>query len=269
MQSYAKMAGSLDSNRKVRKAGRNGREVFLWVMRQVALRDSDGWIPLADVTDFEHVADQLMCSASDAEDGFNRAVTAALLSVTGDECSVVGWDSDWGRRPKTGAERQREYVARQKQNKGLRDSSPESVTEASSQMTANVTSDVNRIEENRIEERESRSASPPADPPSPQAGFRLESSQRATKARPRQAKTALPDSWAPDLDTTALARTLGVDVATEVDRMRDWARGSGSRKADWGATFRNWLRKASEERPVRRPAPRQGEDQMIRSQRPL
>lgn len=256
MQSYAKMAGSLDSNRKVRKAGRNGREVFLWVMRQVALRDSDGWIPLADVTDFEHVADQLMCSAQDAEDGFNRAVTAALLSVTGDECSVVGWDSDWGRRPKTGAERQREYVARQKQNKSLRDLSPGSVTEAPSQMTGDVTSDVNRIEENRREERESRSASPPADPPSPQAGFRLESSQRATKARPRQAKTALPDSWAPDLEATALARTLGVSPDAEVAKMRDWAKAENKTKADWDATFRNWLRRAAgDQRGRQAPSP--------------
>ena len=36
---FAKMSGTLDSNRKIRKAGRNGRDVFLWVLRQVALRN--------------------------------------------------------------------------------------------------------------------------------------------------------------------------------------------------------------------------------------
>lgn len=109
---FAKMAAALDSNRKIRRGGRDAREVYLWVLRQVAQRDSDGEIPLADVTDYEHVSGQLMCSEAEVREGFERAVTVALLSVTDDRCSVVGWNEEWGRRAMTGAERVAKHRSR-------------------------------------------------------------------------------------------------------------------------------------------------------------
>jgi hypothetical protein len=92
-EAFAKMAGSLDSNRKIRKGGRDAREVYLWVLRQVALRDSGGNIPADDVLDFEHVADQLMCDPADARRGVENAVAVGLLAMTGGRCVVAG--DDW------------------------------------------------------------------------------------------------------------------------------------------------------------------------------
>lgn len=151
---FAKMAGTLDSNRKIRKAGRDGRDVFLWVLRQVALRDSDGQIPIEDLTDYDYLADQLMCSKEEAERGVNAAIGAALLSVTGSVASIVGWGEDWGRRPMSNAERQARYREKTKRVNAIGVQRAKSVTEASLQVTDGVTSNVE--EEIRVEEREGR-----------------------------------------------------------------------------------------------------------------
>lgn len=62
-------------------------------------------------------------------------------------------------------------------------------------------------------------------------------------------KARLPDDWQPDrskanLAAEATARRRGVSVEVELEKLRDWARGSGERKADWNATWRNWTRNA-------------------------
>lgn len=157
---FAKMAGTLDSNRKIRKAGRDGRDVFLWVLRQVALRDSDGAVPTDDLTDFDYLADQLMCSPADAERGVAAACAAGLL-VTDNEHGVTriaGWDSDWSRRPMSNAERQALYRLRHGSGKDNHRESPKRVTEAPLPVTDEVTSNV--VEESRVEEREGRVTPP-------------------------------------------------------------------------------------------------------------
>ena len=54
----------------------------------------------------------------------------------------------------------------------------------------------------------------------------------------RRVLSALADDWKPDWELT-LAQEA------ELVKMRDWARGGAIRKADWLATFRNWLRRAN------------------------
>jgi hypothetical protein len=50
------------------------------------------------------------------------------------------------------------------------------------------------------------------------------------------------DSWAGPTDAhRELAAEKGHDANYQADRMRDWARSKGERKADWDAAFRNWL----------------------------
>jgi uncharacterized phage protein (TIGR02220 family) len=109
---YAKMDVTLDGSRKIRRAGRNGRDVFLWVLRQVSLRDTPGVIPAEDLEDYEWLADQLMCSESEAREGVAAAVRVRLIAIHDEECFVVGWDEEWGKRPMTGAERNARYKAR-------------------------------------------------------------------------------------------------------------------------------------------------------------
>lgn len=242
-ESFAKMAGTLDSNRKIRDGGRNARDVYLWVLRQVAIRDSDGDIPLADVTSFRYLAEQLMCSEAEAREGFESAVTVALLAVTEDRCVVVGWDDEWGRRAMTGAERVAKWREKQANRQTLREVPPVDVTKRYA-----VTDDVmrNAGEERRGEERESRVTSNAAfgltEP------LRLETPQRAAKpARPRQVKHALPPDWTPNLELVAEAKALGIDPLDQANRMRDWARAEGAKKCDWDATFRNWIRRKADE----------------------
>lgn len=252
---FAKMSGTLDSNRKIRKAGRNGREVFLWVMRQVAIRDSDGAIPTSDVTDFAYVADQLMCSEEDARDGFEMAVTASLLSVTGDSCSIVGWDDDWSRRAMSNGERQAKFRGKLKASAESHGIVDEKVTATPLLVTGNVTS--NAVEESRGEE--SRSVSREPEPPAPRPAngdpgrFALEP-ERPSKPR-RAAKAPIPPDYQPDASVATAAREAGVDLGREIAKLKDWAAGKGELKADWHAAARNWMRSAAERRATGQGAP--------------
>lgn len=243
------MAAALDSNRKIQNAGRDGRDVYLWVLRQVALRDSDGDIPLADVRDFRHVARQLMCTPVEVEAGLDAAVREKLLAVTDDRyarCVVVGWDGDWGRRPMTNAERQAKWRA----NNSNRDTLQGLPPVASNELTVTVTEPVTRNvgEERRGEESRDRVTNAA----SPDEVLRLATpSPRVKPTRPRQVKHPLPDEWTPNLELTAEARTLGLDPLDQASRMRNWARGENARKADWDGTFQNWIRREADRQPRR------------------
>lgn len=261
-ETFAKMSAGLDSNRKIRKAGRDGRDVFLWVLRQCAQRDSAGVIPSEDVLDFEHVADQLMCSEAEARNGLERACDpkVRLLEIAGDECRVIGWDEEWGRRPMTTAERAKRHRDKVKAEH-VRDvadldgdKEPSSVTEPSLLVTGNVTRNAERRGEEGEEKKERETPASPAPPKV--AEFRLEpQAPRSAKsdAQPsaKSRKHQLPDEWTPSPELHALARELGVSVAPEIAKLRDWAKSGRQTKADWDATARNWIRRAAE-----RPGPR-------------
>jgi hypothetical protein len=75
-----------------------------------------------------------------------------------------------------------------------------------------------------------------------------------SRARAKRA-VALPDTWEPNGGHRRIAAERRLDIALEVDRMRDWAKANGAVKKDWDATFRNWLRNDR-----RTPASRPGRD---------
>lgn len=85
---------------------------------------------------------------------------------------------------------------------------------------------------------------PPVGPPSKPAA--------ATSASSRG--TRLPDDWTPDEELSSWTLRAGLTAETaryELEKFRDYWHGlSGTRavKKDWGATWRNWVRKASEQR---------------------
>lgn len=86
---------------------------------------------------------------------------------------------------------------------------------------------------------------------------------RAAAAAPPPRGSRLPADWSPGPEHEAFAEGLGLRngaAQAELAKFRDyWAAqpGERGRKADWGATWRNWLRRASEDR-ARRPAPSAG-----------
>lgn len=103
---YAKMASSIDRNRKIRRGGRDARDVYLWVLRRVAERGVTNWrIPAEDVQDADYLADDLMCTPEEARTGLERAILVRLLAIEGDECIVCGGDDEWARKAMTGSER--------------------------------------------------------------------------------------------------------------------------------------------------------------------
>jgi len=61
----------------------------------------------------------------------------------------------------------------------------------------------------------------------------------------------LPADWAPSGALRDLAKSLGVPCDVEAEKLRDWAAANAVRKADWDATFRGWLRRASSTPPAR------------------
>lgn len=94
---------------------------------------------------------------------------------------------------------------------------------------------------------------PPAEPPAP-----------AKPKRQPKATTGI-DGWSPKDDHVAIAKQRGINLDTEVIKMRDWAASKGAKKKDWDAFARNWLRNARIERSapinlannLRQPHPRE------------
>lgn len=67
--------------------------------------------------------------------------------------------------------------------------------------------------------------------------------------------TRLPDGWEPNPDVVAQMRSdhPGIDLRAEHAKFADYWRakaGKDGRKADWTATWRNWIRRAAEQRPA-------------------
>lgn len=110
-QTFAKMSSGLDRSRKIRKGGREAREVFLWVLRRVSDRNSAGWIPAEEIEDLDFLAEDLMTPVTDVRHGVTRCLEVDLIHRSGDgRVFVTGWDEEWGaRKPLTGAERTKRW----------------------------------------------------------------------------------------------------------------------------------------------------------------
>jgi hypothetical protein len=81
--------------------------------------------------------------------------------------------------------------------------------------------------------------------------LREEKDSRNARARGKQRATRLPDGWMPSLDDLNFARDLFPEAKINLERekFRDyWHARAGPKavKADWSATWRNWLRQALE-----------------------
>lgn len=118
MRPWAKMDSGLDRNRKIRRGGREAREVFLWVLRRVAEESTDGWIKAADFDDIDYVCDDLMSPRDAVVTGVTRCFEVELLARDAEKVFVVGWGDEWAKGPSDGAARTRKW----RHNKTLRES---------------------------------------------------------------------------------------------------------------------------------------------------
>lgn len=159
--SWCKMASNLDSHPKIRKAGRNGREVFLFALRRNAEPDNavPGILPLDQLEPW-YLADQLQMPEADAVEGLERCVTARLLARDGLAYAIVGWEEEWGKGAVPGRDRTAKWRENQKTTSPV--TSPTSPTSRQSHGDARDALDQRRSEEKRPEETNKNSAAPKA-----------------------------------------------------------------------------------------------------------
>jgi hypothetical protein len=212
---WAKMDARLDTSPKIRKAGRNGREVFLFLLRRnrlLAGGGADGRVPASNIEPW-YLAEQLMMSEADAVTGVGNAVTAGLIAVSSDFVTICGFSEEWGGKAALSpAEKQKAYRDRQRGQVAL-----PTVTEACNESNALPRREEKRGEENR------------------------ESGVRAPRRKP---STPMPSGWVPNQTHVDIAAKLGVDMPVEAIKFSDHAAANDKRFVDWDAGFRTWLRNA-------------------------
>ncbi len=166
---FAQVDANLDLNPKIRKAGRDGREVFEFILRRNAAIDGNGSVAIKYI-DPDYLADILMMSPKEAANGTKRAASADLIKLDTDlgVVWIIGWTEEWGRKAKSGAQRTETWREREKERSSHkpseslmgRDVSNEDVTtcdggdESNDGVTVGDESDALRVEKSR-EERES------------------------------------------------------------------------------------------------------------------
>ena len=216
--SWCKVASNLDTHPKIRKAGRNGREVFLFALRRNAEPGNPipGQVPAAELEPW-YLADLLQMPECDAVTGVTAAVTAGLLRLEGDAYVICSWSEGWGKDNGTGADR----TARWRKNKELQTA----VTGVTSPNVTVTAGDGGDIEEKRREEtrREDKKASP------------------SRRKRAQSAEFPLPADWNPTAEHAELAAELRLDLNLQARKFRAHAETHDRRAVRWNAAFTNWL----------------------------
>lgn len=94
---FAIVSADIYANRKIRKAGRDGRDVFVFALTRNAARGRTGSFQASEL-DPDYVADMLQIDAQTAAQGLQRAIDAGLLAIDGEDARIVGWDETWARQ---------------------------------------------------------------------------------------------------------------------------------------------------------------------------
>lgn len=231
---FCQIDAHLDTNPKIRRAGRDGRDIFEFLLRRVAIGRTNGTVPMKYIEPW-YLADQLMMTEDEARHGLSRAVTARLCDI--DEAMgvvrIVGWSEEWGRRPKPGAVRTREWRLRSQSGADNQSESHARVTTRDATPShVTVSDESDALEEKRREEKIERAS---AEPPPKQ--------KRIRSSKP---KLPLPDDWSPRPEEQDQARSLGLNCDTEATKFRNYQHANAKVYADHNAAFRNWLENAHE-----------------------
>lgn len=238
---YAKLESGFHANRKARKAGREGREVFVFVLCMNAARGSQGWIPAEDL-DAWYLCDQLQYdSEAEAKAAVAKAVEAGLITMDAERVEICGWSDDYAKRPKTRAEIQSDYRSR----KGSRQGGQQG-ERYDDEVTSYRSSNALPRKEGRKGEREgggngSLSGSASGSPDAPEAPSAPDTRPRRTRT-PDEAGQPLSSTWQPSEALAAVAHSLGLDPAHELAQFRLNARARGHRFVDPDAAFEKFMR---------------------------
>jgi hypothetical protein len=233
--SWCKVASNLDSHPRVRKAGREGREVFLFALRRNAEpgHKTSGRLKFEDL-DPDYLADILMMPRDAAVTGVRHAVTAGLLAEDSDFYVIVGWEDGWGKSTKDGAERTKKWREGKKSQPVT-----ESVTNVTSPNVTQRHGDVGdaleetRGEETRLEEKREK--------------------RRTRRAsRPVAPELPLPADWKPNEKHAELATKRGLTLEFQAAKFMAHAETHARTAASWNGAFSQWLLSGD---PSREPRP--------------
>lgn len=159
---WAKIDAGLHRNPKVRMAGRDARDVYLFLVLTNAEQNADGELP-AMYADPEYLADTLQCSIDEARNGLKRCVTFQLLHVTDEIIRLIGWDDSW--RVKTSSDRVAKHRRKKKAAEKVPPEKKQGVTkdETPCNVTPVTGNKCNALEESRGDK--SRGEYTPQSPP--------------------------------------------------------------------------------------------------------
>lgn len=234
---WAKLDPGFYSNRKVIRAGRNGREVFVFALCANASRGAKGSIPAQDLEPW-YVARQLGVSEEDAEDGVTRALAAGLLVRVGDDVQIKGWDDDWSRRPLTRSEIQKGYRER-------------SQNRYQDEVTSDHEEKTLPIDQRDRSERETGSHSLSA---SPDRSGSQQSQTAATRAARGVNQQPIAAAWKPTEAAAEFAQSHGLSLAHEAEQFRRVAKAKGHTYADVDAAFEVFMSRSRDRgKPAKKP----------------
>lgn len=158
---YAKIDGNFHSNRKAIKAGRVGREVYVFVLCINAQKGAPGLLSIDDLEPW-YLAQQLQMSESEAQRGIDACVAADLLSIDDGIVTISGWTEDYAKYPLTRPEIQQRYRERTKDKK--RKATNQNVTAVTMVGNAGSNALPPVTQEGRKEGREGERSAPAFDP---------------------------------------------------------------------------------------------------------
>lgn len=176
------------------------------------------------------------CADHDVLLGFEDGTAERVLSGLIDRGLIVDgriarWEERQPKREDSSTARTREYRERKKQS--------EAVTVGDAGVTPGDAPDKSRGDKSNTP------SSPPGDVPATKP-------PRKPKAEPKpraKPKHPLPDAFVttPAMSEWALEKAPSVNLDRETERFMNYWRGNGQPKADWVATWRNWMLKAQED----------------------
>lgn len=209
--SWCKVASNLDSNPKIRKAGRLGREVFLFALRRNAEPNNrtPGRLSKEDLEP-EYISHQLMMNTADAQSGVVAACHAGLLREEQDCYVIVAWGDVWGRGSGGSADR----MAKHRENKKIKrcDAAGDSGD------ARDRHSDRSDIEERRGDKM--RTSQVDADLTERLLGWIIKNNPRhKASTLSAAARAELVESWADDIRKL---RTLDRRDPAEIRKVIDW-----------------------------------------------
>lgn len=105
---FAKIDCNFHSNRKAMKAGRLGREVYIFVLCINAQRGALGEFPAEDLDPW-YVSRQLQMEEDEASEGIQRCIQERLIEIDDGLVRIVGWTDDYAKYPLGAAEKQKRY----------------------------------------------------------------------------------------------------------------------------------------------------------------